>query len=118
MVGTVSLLGGLALSGFMSTPVAAALTITFLMLSINCYLATYTLGRFQISFGAFSPTELRILLAVGNAALLWKPNVTLFGRELRLFDVGGVIAIGGMLAILVVSIARNTVQLYRDEPIA
>ena len=50
MLGALFLLGGLASSGYMSTPVAGGLVIAFLMLSINCYLATYTLGQFQISF--------------------------------------------------------------------
>lgn len=117
MLGAAFLLGGLALSGFMSAPVAGALLIAFLMLSVNCYLATYTLGRFQISFGAFSPTELRVLLAAGNAVLIWKPYAKLFGREMLLFDVGGAIGIAGMIAILLTSIARNTAQLYREEPI-
>ena len=40
---------GLALSGFMSERVAAALLIVFLMLAINSYLAAYALGIFKIS---------------------------------------------------------------------
>ena len=47
----------------------------FLMLSIQSYLATHALGEFRISFWRFGPTELRILLAIGNLALLWKPVV-------------------------------------------
>jgi phosphatidylglycerophosphate synthase len=118
MLGAVFLLGGLALSKFISAPVAIGLVIAFLMLSINCYLATYTLGKFQISFGGFSPTELRVLLAIGNAFLYWKPHTTLFGQRALIFDVGGVVAIIGMTVLLFVSIARNTSQLYREEPIA
>jgi phosphatidylglycerophosphate synthase len=117
MLGSVFLLGGLALSGFMSTPVAVGLLIVFLMLSIDSYLATYALGTFRISYGAFSPTELRILLAIGNVALYWKRHATLFGREWLLFDVGGAIGIFGMIALLFISIARNTTQLYREEPV-
>ena len=118
MLGALFLLGGLASSGYMSTPVAGGLVIAFLMLSINCYLATYTLGQFQISFGAFSPTELRILLAIGNAFLFWKPYATVFGQRLLLFDVGGAVGIAGMAVLLIASIARNTSQLYREETIA
>lgn len=118
MLGTFFLLGGLALSGYMSAPVAAGLVIVFFMLSINCYLATYTLGTFQISFGGFSPTELRILLAVGNVFLLWKPHAAVFGRTMLLFDAGGLAGIAGMTIVVVASIARNTVRLYREEPIA
>src|SRR5208283_3534844 len=67
--GTFFLLGGLGLSGYMSHGVAAGLLIVYFMLSIEVYLATYTLGTFHLSFWKFSPTELRILLMIGNVAL-------------------------------------------------
>jgi phosphatidylglycerophosphate synthase len=118
MLATLFLLGGLALSGFMSGAIACGLVIVYFMLSINSYLATYTLSRFQISFGGFSPTELRILLAVGNAFLLFQPQVTLFGRKWLLFDVGGMAGIAGMTAVLAWSLVRNTAQLYREEPLS
>ncbi|HYP04832.1 MAG TPA: CDP-alcohol phosphatidyltransferase family protein [Bryobacteraceae bacterium] len=118
MLGALSLLGGLALSRYMSAPIACGLVIAFFMLSINCYLATYTLGKFQISFGGWSPTELRILLAIGNAFLYWKPEAIVFGQKMLVFDVGGAIGIAGMTVLLLASIARNTSQLYREEPIA
>ncbi|HYI95059.1 MAG TPA: CDP-alcohol phosphatidyltransferase family protein [Bryobacteraceae bacterium] len=118
MLGALFLLGGLALSGYMSAPVAGGLVIAFLMLSINSYLATYTMGKFQISFGGFSPTELRILLAIGNVFLFWKPHTVLFGQRFLLFDAGGVAGIVGMTVLLIALIARNTAQLYREEPIA
>src|SRR2546425_9496913 len=87
--GALFLLGGLGLSGFMSERVALGLLIAYLMLSIEVYLATYTLGTFHISFWKFSPTELRILLAVGNLALVWHPNAHLAGTDWRLVGGGG-----------------------------
>jgi archaetidylinositol phosphate synthase len=117
MLGAVFVLGGLALSGWMSTPVAATLLILFFMLSINCYLATYTMGEFRLSFGPFSPTELRILLALGNVFLMWKPTAVVFGREMLLFDAGGIVGAACMAILLIASITRNTAQLYREEPI-
>lgn len=116
--GALFLIGGLALSGYMSEPVAMALLVSFLLLSINSYLATYTLGAFHLSFWKFSPTELRILLAVGNAVALERPTVSLFGAfhpPLRFFDVGGVVGAAVMALALVVSVARNTAALYREE---
>src|SRR5229473_4040247 len=56
---------GLALSGFMSERVAAALLIVFLMLAINSYLAAYALGVFKISQWKMGPTEMRLLLMIG-----------------------------------------------------
>jgi phosphatidylglycerophosphate synthase len=116
--GALFVLAGLAISGLMSERIAFALLIVFLLLSINSYLATYTLGTFQLSFWKFSPTELRILLAIGNAALLAVPSVTVFGLfdpPLRLFDVGGAVAVVVMAIVLLISVIRNTLALYRQE---
>ena len=113
-IGSVALMGGLALSGFMSPAIAIALLVLFLLLSIQSYLATYTLGEFQMSFWSFGPTELRLLLAVGNLALLRWP-IVLHGR--RLFDIGGAIGIAGMTAMVIFFTAKNIARLYREEPI-
>jgi archaetidylinositol phosphate synthase len=116
--GALALMGGLALSGYMHPPIAIGLLIAFLMLSIQSYLATHTLGEFRLSFWRFGPTELRILLAVGNLALLWKPMVHFLGREYRLFDVGGAIGLMGMALMLICFTLQNTARLYRQERIA
>jgi phosphatidylglycerophosphate synthase len=113
--GTAFLLGGLGLSGYMSPGVAAGLLIAYFLLSIEVYLATYTIGTFNLSFWKFSPTELRILLMIGNVALLWRPWVRLLGGEYRLFDVGGVVGIAGLSVMVVTAAIRHTIQLYRDE---
>jgi len=114
-IGALALMGGLALSGYMHPGIAIGLLVAFLMLSIQSYLATHALGEFRISFWRFGPTELRILLAVGNLALFWKPVVHQFGAQFRLFDVGGAIGLAGMGLMLVVFTAQNTIRLYREE---
>lgn len=111
--GTLFLLAGLAASGYMSPAIAAGLAVAYFLLSIEVYLATYTLGTFHLSFWKFSPTELRVLLAIGNAALFWRPRV-LDGQYL-LFDVGGATGIAGIAVMLIVAVARHTAQLYREE---
>ena len=113
--GALFLICGLALSGYMSWWIAVALLVSFYLLSVNAYLATYTLGTFQLSYGKFSPTELRILLSIGNAAALLRPNVTVFGMHQRLFDVSGVVAAVCMAVVLIGSVVRNTIALYRLE---
>lgn len=112
------LLGGLALSGYMSAGVALGLLIAYLLLSVEVYLASYTLGDFKISYFKMGPTELRLLLCAGNLALFWKPIAHLAGRSYRVFDVGGAIGIAGMLLVLLISVARNTMRLYRREPLS
>jgi archaetidylinositol phosphate synthase len=114
-VGTFFLLGGMALSGIMSAPVAIGLLIVYLLLMIEVCLATYTIGVFQISFFKMSPTELRIALSIGNLFVLANPVGHVFGRTFLLFDVGGVMGIIGMTFILVFSMVRNTKKLYLQE---
>ena len=116
--GAIALMGGLALSSYMHPWIAIGLLVTFLMLSIQSYLATHALGEFRISFWRFGPTELRFLLAIGNLALLWKPIVNVLGGKYRLFDVGGSIGLVGMSTMLVFFTVQNTIRLYREERIS
>jgi len=116
--GALALMGGLALSGYMHPWIAIGLLVAFLMLSIQSYLATHAVGEFRISFWRFGPTELRLLLAIGNLALLWRPMVHLGGHQFRLFDVGGVIGLAGMAVMVVFFTLQNTARLYREERIS
>lgn len=117
MIGQFCLVGGMGLSGYMHPLIALGLIIVFYMLSIEAYLATYARGRFRLSFWGFGPTELRVILAIGNLRLLYKPTATLAGHTFLLFDVGGVIAMVCMAATLLVAIVRNTHALYLEEPL-
>jgi phosphatidylglycerophosphate synthase len=114
-VGALFLMGGLALSGYMASWVAAGLLLSFYLFSINAYLATYTLGTFQLSYAWFSPTEVRLLLAVGNAVAWLRPTVHFFAARPRFFDVSGTIAMITMGAVVAVSVAHNVIALYRME---
>jgi len=115
--GSVAMMCGLGCSGMVHWQVAIAMLIAFLLLSSESYLATYTLSTFQLSQGMFGPTEIRILLIIGNLALLRSPYSTVFGYRLLLFDLGGTIAAVCMVATAVFVTARHTVQLYREEPL-
>jgi archaetidylinositol phosphate synthase len=115
-VGAVFLFGGLALSGYMSPWVAGVLLIAYFLLCLEVYLATFSLGTFQMSFFKMGPTELRIVLAIGNIALMFHPMATLFGQTYRLFDVGGVVGAVGLGTTFLYSAIRNTRTLYRAEP--
>jgi phosphatidylglycerophosphate synthase len=114
-IGALFLMGGLALSGYMHPYVAIGLLIAFLLLSIQSYMATYALGEFRLSFWNFGPTELRILLCLGNLASLRWPRV--LRGHYRLFDVGGVIGLIGMTFVLLFFTARNTWRLHQRERI-
>src|SRR5438477_10736150 len=101
----------------MTGTMAMALLLAYFMLSIEIYLATYTIGVFRLSFGWWGPTELRILLAIGNLVLLVKPRVDIAGTKYLLCDVGGIVAIIGLGIVTIISVIGNTTRLYNGEPI-
>jgi archaetidylinositol phosphate synthase len=113
--GSVFVFGGLALSGYMSERIAVGLLVAYFLLSIEVYLATYTVGKFHLSFAMFSPTELRLLLIAGNLALLVHPYAIIAGKQYLLFDVGGAVGIVGIGGALLWSIAKHTCYLYNAE---
>ncbi len=113
--GAVLLMSGLAMSGLLHWQIAVGMLVGFLVLSVESYLTTYTIGKFPMSHGLFGPTEIRILLMIGNVALISHPSVKLLGRKFLLFDVGGAIAIAGMLGMAVIATAKHTITLYREE---
>ena len=117
IVGISLLIGGLALSGYMTPLVAAALLAAYLLVSAEVFLATAAHGIFHMSFLWLGPTELRIVLAAGTLALFNEPHVDLgvLGRH-ALFDVGGATAAGGLIVALASAIIRNTRLLARMEP--
>jgi archaetidylinositol phosphate synthase len=117
ILGATALMCGLGFSGLAHWQIAVAMLIGFLLLSGESYLATYTLSRFQLSQGLFGPTEIRILLIIGNLALLRSPYASVFGHRMLLFDLGGSIAAVCMFATLILVTVRHTAQLYREEPL-
>jgi archaetidylinositol phosphate synthase len=115
--GASSLMIGLAVSGYVHWQIALAMLICFLVLSIETYLATYAIDRFEMSHGLFGPTELRILLIVGFVRIFFQRDAHLFGRDYLLFDLGGSIAAAGMFLLAVIATVRHAAELYRKEPL-
>jgi phosphatidylglycerophosphate synthase len=116
-LGILFIFGGLAAGGYMSPAIAAGFLLAYYLLSIEIALATHTVGVFRISYWKFGPTELRILLAIGTLQLMRADLVTLAGMRVRLFDVGGIVAIVCLVATFIASAVANTRHLYRAEPL-
>lgn len=112
---TLFILGGLALSGYMSERVALGLLVVYFMMCINVYLATYTVGTFRLSYWKLSPTEGRLVLALGNLVMLYHPYVQFQQHTYLLSDVAGVVGIGVMVVIMMMSVIQNIYQLYCAE---
>lgn len=112
-IGVVALVLGLAVSGLMGSTVAAALVVAYLLLSIEMFLATYTLARFKIAYGGLGGTELRIALALLNVALyLWPGRLPL---GVRLFDLAGVVVAAFLVIAFTLSAVRNATRLRGEE---
>ena len=116
IVGATFLFAGLACSSYMSPAVALAVLIAYLLVAGEVFLATAVRGVFRMSFAGVGPTELRILLAAGAIALFRDPHVALGPLTVRLFDLGGVVAVAGLLASFAASVLRNTAALAVAEP--
>jgi archaetidylinositol phosphate synthase len=115
--GSAALMCGMGCSGLLHWETSIAMLVAFLILSSESFLATYSLSCFELSQGIFGPTEIRILLIVGNLELLRSPYSTIFGHKVLLFDIGGTIAVASMFVMAIVVTVRHTRELYRQEPL-
>src|SRR5262249_34159366 len=107
--GAFFLLGGMGLSGLLDLRLAVGLLIVYFLMNINVYLVTHTRGVFKISYGIFGGTELRIMLALANIAVLSWPEVPIGEARVRVFDI---IALGGITGLGII-LARSVIQNVR-----
>jgi len=118
VLGTAFLCGGLALGGLMNPIVAMGLLAAYFGVMAEVFLATNVRGVFKMSFLGFGPTELRVILAIGALALMRDPSVVIAGfGPFQLFDVGGIVAIVGLVLTFFISSTTNARALYAAEPI-
>jgi len=99
---------GLGLSPFVSFNVAAVALVGYLLLSVYVYLTTYVRGVFQISYGKFGPTEVRVIIIAFNALLFFgrTPVIeTMFGT-VGIYD----LVIGAIAAILIVIFVVSAIK--------
>lgn len=117
LCGSLFLLGGLALSSYMSPLLALGLLAAYMVVNAEEFLATHVRRVFRLSFLGIGPTELRIILAIGTVYVLLADRWVELGTigVFRLFDVGGMVAIAGLAVKLVVSMVRNAHALYLAE---
>jgi archaetidylinositol phosphate synthase len=109
---------GLGLSPHMLLACGLVIVVAYLVLSINTYLETSTLGVFSLGYGRLGPTEARLGLIVVNAllALGLVPSFAIAGVALGVLDVVGLALAVLMLGGLAVRAARNLRELARLEP--
>ena len=105
---------GLGLSPHMLMVVGVLVVVAYLVLSINTYLETNTLGTFALGYGLVGPTEVRLLLIALNTVIALGLAPTVAG--LALLDAVGIVLLVVMAVALAVRAARNLRELARLEP--
>jgi archaetidylinositol phosphate synthase len=109
---------GLGLSPYMLLATGLAIVIAYLVLSINTYLETNTLGVFSLGYGRLGPTEARLGLVAINTllALGVLPAISALGLGVTVLDVAVLAIAALMLGALFVRAFRNLRELARLEP--
>jgi len=109
---------GIGLSPYVSLPIAMVLVILYLCLSINVYLESSVFGRFDLGFGIFGPTEVRLLIVLANAALFagatWAGVGP--GQVARVANIVFLIVCGALFYTLAARFRINLIRLSRLEP--
>lgn len=109
---------GIGLSPYVTFELALLLVVIYLTLSINVYLESTVFGKFRMAHGRVGPTEVRLLLVLGNTLLVAGPAfLGALTATVRVFADWAVAAIGiAMLAILAVRFGKNLAVLAKLEP--
>ena len=109
---------GLGFSPYMLLSVGLAITIAYLLLSVNVYLETHVFGEFKLGHGIVGPTEARVLLILLNtAAVVIGPlRFHVVGVPFTPYDVLGLLGVVGMLGLLLTRATGNLKALAALEP--
>jgi archaetidylinositol phosphate synthase len=109
---------GLGLSPYMLLAVGLAIVVGYLILSINVYLESQVLGDFRYGYGVVGPTETRLILIGLNTVILAVGPIPyrVMGVGATIFDVFGLVTVGGMVLMLSRRVIRNLRHLGSLEP--
>jgi phosphatidylglycerophosphate synthase len=109
---------GIGLSPFVEIELALALVVVYLMLSVNVYLESSVFRVFKMAYGKIGPTEGRILLILGNGALVgasaWGVARTSWGGWVTNGAASALCA--AMLVVLTIRVGKNLHRLAILEP--
>ena len=117
MIGITAVFAGLAVSGLIAPVIALGVLVAYLLVTAESFLGTHVSGVFRMSRWGIGPTELRIIFGIGAVYAARRAWISLpwLGAQ-RLFDVGGSVAIAGLIAAFLSTSVRQTIELYRAEP--
>lgn len=108
---------GLGFSPYVSFNIACLGLIGYLLMSILVYIRTYVNGVFQISYGKFGPTEVRLILIGLNTTMFFvgNPAIDLPLNLQTIYDIP-ITAIALILVCLyIIGSAKDAVKLAKQE---
>ncbi|HEY9770535.1 MAG TPA: CDP-alcohol phosphatidyltransferase family protein [Coleofasciculaceae cyanobacterium] len=105
---------GLGLSPYVTFSVACLALIGYLLMSVLVYIRTYVEGVFQLSYGKFGPTEVRVILILLNTVMFfWGIPEAKLPLGLTIYDLP-IAFIAAILGILfTVGSIQNAVELAK-----
>jgi phosphatidylglycerophosphate synthase len=103
---------GLGLSPYVRFEVASLALVGYLMMSVLVYVRTYVEGVFQISYGKFGPTEVRVIVILFNALFYFVdiPLLELPLGAISLFD----LLIGAVGILLIIIFVVSSMRQARE----
>ena len=109
---------GIGLSPYVRIELALALVVVYLMLSVNVYLESSVFRVFKMAYGKIGPTEGRILLIVGNVALVIASALGVAQTAWGGWVTNGVasVLVAAMLVVLTIRVGKNLHRLAILEP--
>ncbi len=108
---------GVGLSPYVRLEYALFALTGYLLMSVSVYVRTYVTGVFQISYGKFGPTEIRVVIVLANTLTYFIGN-PIIQTPFRTFSLFDLVAIGVgivLLLIFVVTTFRIARELRNQE---
>ena len=108
---------GLGLSPYVTFSVACLGLIGYLLMSILVYIRTYINGVFQISYGKFGPTEVRLILILLNTVMFFggNPAVDLPLNLQTIYDLPIALIAAILLYLYLAGSIKDAVKLAKQE---
>lgn len=109
---------GIGLSPFVELELALAMVVVYLMLSVNVYLESSVFRVFKMAYGPLGPTEGRIVLILGNMALVGASAWGIFqtGWGAWATNTAASLLCAAMFGVLAIRVGKNLHRLAVLEP--
>jgi phosphatidylglycerophosphate synthase len=114
---TILFLGGLTVSAVTSTSAWLWVGVLYLLMMIHIFLKARVFNTFQLSLSAMGPTEARIGLILVNTLTFFfgSFSLTFLDVIVNFVDIVGLVAAGGILAVLIPDVIYTSVKLNQID---